>query len=157
MITGELPFGVRHKSALMRTQVPYKIHQILIGIAFNIELSIRPGPHQHRQLPNVASTNMPLVWPRMHSNTIRSGLQAQRGRAGNARDSQVTRIAHQGDLVQVDGQGCTVCRCHVSKAIEDRSSFAGFAKFPPHNGNSAMCAIEVSVPPSQRRRRAAWS
>ena len=51
---------------------------------------------------------MALIRPGVHRNALCTRLQAQGGGAGHAGNAQVARVAHQGDLVDVDGQGGTV-------------------------------------------------
>ena len=53
---------------------------------------------------HIVRANMAFVWPRVHGDAMRTGLQAQFGRAGDAGYAQVPRVADQGHFIDVDGE-----------------------------------------------------
>ena len=103
MVAGELVFAVGHEGHLMRPQVAHEAHQVVERVSLDVVLGLRPVLQQRGDLVHVVGTDVALVGPRMHGDARRPGLQAQRSGPGHAGYAQVARVAHQRDLVEVDG------------------------------------------------------
>ena len=107
MVAGELALRVGHKGYLVHrqttlAQVAHTAHEVVEGVPFHVVFAVRPSLQQLGQIQHVLRTNMARIGPRVHRNTRRTGLQAQRGRARDAGDAQVAGVAHQGNFVEVD-------------------------------------------------------
>jgi len=81
MVAGELFMVIRHKGHLvyrqvLRHQLAHHVHQVMQGVAFNVELALWPGLHQAGQFGHIVGTNMALVRAWMHGNAVGPGLQA---------------------------------------------------------------------------------
>ena len=103
MVAGELAFAVWHQRALMGSQGLHETHQILKRIAFDVEFTIRPAPDQARQFMHIRTANMAFVWPRMNRDAAGTLRETDVSCARQRRNTQVAGIAHQRDLVQIDG------------------------------------------------------
>ena len=108
VVAGELAFAVGHKGRLLRAQVAHKVHQVVQRVALDVELASRPVLEQRGQFMHVTGTDVALVRPRMHGDALSPRLQTQPGRARHAGNAQVPGVAHQGHLVQVYGERCTL-------------------------------------------------
>src|SRR5690606_3248879 len=95
-----------------------EVHEVLRRVALDVVLAAGPGLHERGEVEHVLAADVPLVGPRVNGDALRARLQAQLGRARDAGNAQVARVAHQGDLVDVDGQGGAVvhkaCRSIMS-------------------------------------------
>jgi hypothetical protein len=100
------PFAVGHKGRLVRAHLTHKVHQVVKRIAFDVVFAAGPVLQQVGKVEHVLRADVALVRARVHGDAVRTGLQALGGRAGEAGNAQVARVAHQGDFVQVDRQGC---------------------------------------------------
>ena len=74
MVAGELALGVRHKGHLVYrqaalAQVVHTIHQVVKGVALNVEFSVRPGLEQFGQLHYILRPDVPRIGTRMHRDT----------------------------------------------------------------------------------------
>ena len=105
MVAGELAFAVGHEGHLVRTHGAHMRHQIMEGIALDVELAVGPGLHEGVQLGHVARADVALVRAGVDGDAVRARLQAQLGSARDAGNAQVARIAQQGHFVDVDRQG----------------------------------------------------
>ena len=104
MVAGELVFAVGHKGGLVGAHLADEVHQVLRGVALDVVFPIGPVFHELGQVVHIAGTDMAFVGARVHRDAIGTGLQAQPGRAQHAGDTQMARVAHQRNLVDVDRQ-----------------------------------------------------
>lgn len=88
-----LVHGVRYERALVRANRAHKTHQVVEGIAFDVELCAREVAQQCREVMHVAGANMALVRPRMDGNTRRARLQGNYRRARDTRNREPTRVS----------------------------------------------------------------
>ena len=103
MVAGKLAFTIGHKRGLRGPQLPHEVHQVVKGVALDVELAgLGPGGQHLGQLVHIICADMALVRARVHGDALRTGLQAQACSPGNAGNAQMARVAHQGDLVEVD-------------------------------------------------------
>jgi hypothetical protein len=79
-------------------------HQILVRIAFDVELGLGPVLQHHRKLAHVAGADVALVGARVDGDAVRAGRERDRRQADHARDRERALVAQQGDLVDVDRQ-----------------------------------------------------
>jgi hypothetical protein len=121
MVAGELTFGVGHQSALMRPQLTNEVHEVVKGIALDVELHRRPIDEQAMQVAHVAGTDVPGIGPRVHRDAVGAGVQAQGSRAQHVRNAELARVAHQGHLVEIHrksgsgrGIGHKACKSIIS-------------------------------------------
>jgi len=105
MVARELPLAIGHEGGLVRAQLTHEVHQVVEGIALDVELHTEMAGQQLVQVVHVMGADVPRVGPRMHGDALRTGGQTERGSADHAGNAQVAGVAHQGDLVQVDRQG----------------------------------------------------
>ena len=106
VVGGESRLGVGHKRGLIGPHRAHEVHQLVQRIALDVELAGRPLGEQLGELGHIVWPDVPAVRPRMHGDTVGTGLQRNRGKAGHARNTQAARVAQVGNLVQVDAQGC---------------------------------------------------
>ena len=104
MVAGELPLRVGHERALVRAQLAHEVHQVVEGIAFDVELRLRPSLEHLVQRVDIVGADVPRVGPGVHRDPSRTCLQARLRRARDAGYAQVARVADQRHLVQVDGE-----------------------------------------------------
>ena len=105
VVAGELAFAVWHKGDLVRAHRTHMRHQVVEGVALDVEFAVRPGLHQRGQLGHVAGADVALVRARVDGDALRASLQAQLGCARHTGDAQMARIAQQRDFIDVDRQG----------------------------------------------------
>jgi hypothetical protein len=110
MVTGELAFTVGHISQLVQGQALVfhllrQDHQVVKGIALDVELSVGPVLQQTAQFKDIVAPYVSFVRSGMHRDALRPGFQTQLRRARDRGDAQVARVAQGGDLVEVDRQG----------------------------------------------------
>ena len=89
---------------MLGPQGPHKCHQILERVAFDIELATRPKREQLGQIVYIPRPDVAFIRARMDGDPVCAGAQANVGGACEGRNAQMARIAHQGDLVQIDGK-----------------------------------------------------
>ena len=104
MVAGGLAFAVGHKGALVRPHGTHEVHQVLGGVALDVELAVGPGLHECGEVGDVMGADMALVGPGVDGDAGGTGLQADFRRAGDAGVAQITPVAHLGHEVDVDGQ-----------------------------------------------------
>ncbi|MCY1368508.1 hypothetical protein D9M69_554930 [compost metagenome] len=107
MVAGRLGFTVGHEGGLVRLELAHEVHQVVEGVAFDVELDARPVlGEQFRQVVHVVRADVARVRPWVHGDALRAGGQTGLGGAHHARDAEVARVAHQGHLVEVDRKRC---------------------------------------------------
>jgi hypothetical protein len=100
MVAGELVFAVGHKGDLpgAARKLADEVHQVLRGLPSM--LYSRPArPSSAPPARARRGTDVALVGARMHRDALRARLQAQLGRARDAGNAQVARVAHQATLL----------------------------------------------------------
>jgi hypothetical protein len=102
VIAGELIPAIGDQSGLMRPHAMHQIHQVMEGVALQIELAVGPALHQLGNLDHIVRTDMTLIWTGMDGNAIGSSPQAQLGGSHWAGDIKVPAVAKQGHLVDID-------------------------------------------------------
>ena len=122
MVTGELAFAVRHEGGLMRLKRQHKIHQIVKGVAFDVELAFGPLLEQGSQRMHVVGADVPRVGPRVYRDALGTRFKTQLRCTRHTGNAQMAGIAHQGHFVEVDGKS----RFHA--AIVPRFQAFGWAQ-----------------------------
>ena len=90
----------------MRPRCPDNIHDLMKGVAFDIEFDRWSGSEHFRQVQNVTAANMALVRTRMDGYPVGTSIQRNGGKSHDIRDADGAGITQQGDLVDVDAQFC---------------------------------------------------
>ena len=107
VVAGELVLAVGHQGALLWPQLAHQVHEVVKGVALDVELALRPLPHQARDVLRVLRADVALVGPRVDGDALGARLQAQLGRAQRAGQGQVAAVAQQRHFVDIDRQRCT--------------------------------------------------
>ena len=106
MVAGELVFAVGHQGALLRPQLAHQVHEVVKGVALDVELALWPLPHQASNVMRVLGADVALIGPGVDGDAMCARLQAQLGRAQRAGQGQVAAVAQQRHFVDVDRQRC---------------------------------------------------
>ena len=109
VVAGELVFTVGDKGALVQRQaacqqVMHKAHQVLKGIAFDVELAAGPVFHHGGNLEHIITSDVALVGSWVNGDALCARLKAQAGCANHVGNTEVARVAQQRNLVDVDRQ-----------------------------------------------------
>jgi hypothetical protein len=118
VVAGELVFAVGHQGALLRPELAHQVHEVVKGVALDVELALWPLPHQARNVMRVLGADVALIGPGVDGDALGASLQAQLGRAQRVGQGQVAAVAQQCHFVDVDRQGRArgrVCR-HIQRA-----------------------------------------
>ena len=102
MVAGGLVRAVGHQRGLVGLELAHKLHQVVKGVAFDIEFAARPVGHHGGQLVNVMALDMAFVRARVHGDATGTGHQAQLRSAQHAGDTERAGISQQSDLVHID-------------------------------------------------------
>lgn len=95
---------VGNQRDLLRLQVTealYNLHQVVVRIAFDIELAICVLSDQCRNWRNVAATNVALIGARMNSNARSTCIENNAGAGNKIRQAVVAAVTKQGDTVDI--------------------------------------------------------
>ena len=131
VVAGELVFGIGHEGGLLRARGFDVGHEVLQRVAFDVEFTPRPLAQQGGKLAHVMSADVAAVGPGVDGDAVRARLQAKQGGAGDGRDAQMARVAHEGDLVDIDGK----------PGVHSDSGSAGKGAEDEESGESAAAAL----------------
>jgi len=76
VVAGELVHRVGHEGGLVRAHRAHQLHQVVKGVALDVELGLGPLLHQSGQLAHVRGPNVTLIRPGVDGDALTARLQA---------------------------------------------------------------------------------
>ena len=88
-------------SKVRRGKALYNLHQIVVRIALDVELTVGVLAHQRGDWLHVTGADVPLVRARMHGDAISTGVEHDARAGDQIRQAVVAAVAQQRDAIDV--------------------------------------------------------
>jgi hypothetical protein len=88
VVGGGLPGGVGNEGALVRPRRADDGHQVVEGIALDVELGRGPVLEHRGEIVHVSAADVALVGPGVHGDAMSARFEDACGQAGDARDGK---------------------------------------------------------------------
>ena len=104
VVAGGLVRAVGYQRGLVGLELAHKIHQVVKGVAFDVEFAARPVAHHGGQFMHIMAPDVPLVRTGVHGDATGTGHEAQLRSAQHTGYTERAGISQQSDLVHIDRQ-----------------------------------------------------